>query len=222
MKNAVSSIWQRLSRYFLAGVFVVLPLVLTIVLLAWLQNFLDGLVGPNTFLGRRLSDVGGSLFGDPAFAYLLGWCVVPVSIFLLGMLAEGGLKRLYKSVIGGILRRLPLIGKVYDASTQLVDMLDKQGDDKLSGMGVVYCSFGEQAGAGVLGLLPTSETISIRGQDHYVVLVPQSPVPIGGALLFMPTKSVERVDMSVDKLMAIYVSMGASAPELMADAAGAS
>ncbi|MCH8966719.1 MAG: hypothetical protein IID43_03505, partial [Planctomycetes bacterium] len=46
MKNAVSSIWQRLSRYFLAGVFVVLPLVLTIVLLAWLQNFLDGLVGP--------------------------------------------------------------------------------------------------------------------------------------------------------------------------------
>ena len=95
---------------------------------------------------------------------------------------------------------------------QLVDMLDKQGDDKLSGMGVVYCSFGEQAGAGVLGLLPTSETISIRGQEHYVVLVPQSPVPIGGALLFMPVKSVERVDMSVDKLMAIYVSMGASAP----------
>ena len=91
-------------------------------------------------------------------------------------------------------------------------MLDTGGDDKLKGMSVVYCSFGGQGGVGVLALLPKQEVTMINGSEFYVVLVPQSPVPIGGGLLFMPVDSVRQVDMSVDPLMSIYVSMGVVAP----------
>ena len=96
-------------------------------------------------------------------------------------------------------------------------MLDTGGDDKLKGMGVVYCTFGEKGGVGVLALLPTPEPIEINDKQFYVVLVPQSPVPIGGGLLFMPLEAVERVDMSVETLMSIYVSMGVTAPGMMKD-----
>ena len=152
---------------------------------------------------------------NPTVAYAVGWLGVLAGIMVLGFFVESGMRRLYSQVTEAVFRRVPLVGKVYDASKQLVDMLDKQGDDKLKGMSVVYCSFGQQGGAGVLALLPTPETIRIRERDHNIVLVPQSPVPIGGGLLFVPVDSVEQVPMSVDTFMSIYVSMGVTVPKMM-------
>jgi uncharacterized membrane protein len=126
------------------------------------------------------------------------------------------MRRLFAQLTEAVLRRVPLVGKVYDASKQIVDMVDKQGDDKMKGMSVVVCQFGDRGGASVLALLPTPEPIQLNGRDHHVVLVPQSPVPIGGGLLFVPADSVEPVEMSVETFMSIYVSMGVTVPRLMA------
>ncbi len=59
------------------------------------------------------------------------------------------------------------------------------------------------------------ETIPISKRDYHIVLVPQSPVPIGGGLLFVPVESVEHVEMSVDAFMSVYVSMGVTVPKMM-------
>lgn len=215
MKYLVAKPWQQIVKYFLAGVFAILPLVITVLAVVWTITFLNGLVGPKTFLGDLLSKLGLRFVQDSTVAYLIGWVGVLGGIFLLGVIVEMGMKRLYGRVTAAVFKRVPLIGKVYDASKQLVDMLDKQGDDKLKGMGVVYCSFGEKGGVGVLALLPTPETIPINNRPYHVVLVPQSPVPIGGGLLFVPVESVERVAMSVDTFMSVYVSMGVTVPKLM-------
>ncbi len=219
MNENVSRPWQRLVRYFLAGVFAVLPILITVLAVTWVISFLNGLVGPNTILGDLLSRVGLNLVDNPTIAYIVGWIGVLAAILVLGFFVESGMRRLYSQVTEAIFRRVPLVGKVYDASKQIVDMLDKQGDDKLKGMSVVYCSFGEKGGAGVLALLPTPETIPFHGRDHHIVLVPQSPVPIGGGLLFVPVESVQPVDMSVDTFMSVYVSMGVTIPRLMRPAA---
>lgn len=206
---------KRLTRYFVAGVFAILPLVITVVAITWAIGFMAGLVGPDTFLGNILRSIGLRFVTDQTGAYVLGWIGIIAATFVLGFLVESGLRGLITRVTNGIINRLPLVGKVYDTSKQLVGMLDQQGDDKLKGMSVVYCSFGEKGGAGVLALLPTPEAVPIKGRNYNVVLVPQSPVPIGGGLLFVPVESVERVAMSVEKFMSIYVSMGVTAPELM-------
>ncbi|TWU30844.1 DUF502 domain-containing protein [Novipirellula artificiosorum] len=208
---------QRLIRYFLAGVFAVLPLVITVLAVSWVINLLAGLIGPETFLGDLLSKLGARFVDNTTVAYIVGWISVLVAIFALGFLVETGMRRLFSQIAEAFFRRVPLVGKVYDASKQIVDMLDKQGDDKLKGMGVVYCTFGEKGGAGVLALLPTPEKSMLNGREHYVVLVPQSPVPIGGGLLFVPVESVSHVDMSVDVFMSIYVSMGVTVPKMMRD-----
>lgn len=215
MKDVVQRPWQRLVKCFLAGVFAVLPLVITILVVAWVTDLLNGLVGPDTFLGEKLSHVGLRFVEHTTLAYVVGWGFVLAGIFFLGVVVQSGLKKLYQQVTDAIIKRLPLVGKLYDTSRQLVDMMDKQGDDKLKGMSVVYCAFGKENGAGVLALLPTPKPVSINGRDHNVVLVPQSPVPIGGGLLFVPAESVQRVNMSVDAMMGIYVSMGLTVPNLM-------
>ncbi len=208
-----NSLWKRLVRYFVAGAFTVLPLVLTVVAISWGVGFLSDLVGPDTFLGHRLSTVGLRFATNPMVAYALGWLSLAVVVFVVGFLVESGLRGFIRRVIDAVLRRVPLVGKVYETSQQLVNMLDTGGDDKLKGMSVVYCCFGDRGGVGVLALLPKQDIIKINGSDYYVVLVPQSPVPIGGGLLFMPVGSVQQVDMTVDKLMSVYVSMGVVAPD---------
>ena len=42
-----------------------------------------------------------------------------------------------------------------------------------------------------------------------------APVPVGGALLFVPSDNLLPADLSVDALMSIYVSMGVTAPEFL-------
>ena len=216
-KKEKSKPFQRLTRYFLAGVFAVLPLLITVLAVSWVINFLDGLIGPGTLLGELLSKLGLKFVDNTTVAYMIGWVGVLAAIFVLGFFVESGMRRLFARIMEAVFRRVPLVGKVYDASKQIVDMLDKQGDDKLKGMSVVYCTFGEKGGVGVLALLPTAEKITLNGCDHHVVLVPQSPVPIGGGLLFVPVESVNHVEMSVDTFMSVYVSMGVTVPRMMGE-----
>ena len=207
-----NSLWKRLVRYFVAGVFTVLPLALTIVAISWGIGFLAGLVGPDTFLGKQFSNVGLQFVTSPRVAYVVGWLGFAAVVLVVGFLVESGMRGIISRVTNAVIRRVPLVGRVYDTSQQLVNMLDTGGDENLKGMSVVYCSFGSQDGVGVLALLPKQEVTTIDGTDFYAVLVPQSPVPIGGGLLFMPVDSVRHVDMTVDTLMSIYVSMGVVAP----------
>ncbi|MGI9470297.1 MAG: DUF502 domain-containing protein [Rubripirellula sp.] len=215
MDEEKSGFWNRIVRYFVAGVFTILPLVITVIAITWALSFMAGLVGPDTFLGDLLSRVGLNFVTDRKFAYLVGWLGLIAATLILGFLVESGMRGLFARVTQAFVDRLPLVGKVYDTSKQLVDMLDKQGDDKLKGMSVVFCTFGEKGGVGVLALLPTPEIIEINGNEFKIVLVPQSPVPIGGGLLFMPVDAVQRVEMSVETFMSVYVSMGVTAPGLM-------
>ena len=189
---------NRIVRCFAAGAFAVLPLLLTVMAISWSISFMAGLVGPDTFLGGLLSKIGLKFVSNSNFAYIAGWLSLGVIIFVVGFLVESGMRELFKKLADAILKRIPLIGKVYDTSQQLVDMLDTGGDDKLQGMSVAYCTFAEGGGVGVLALLPTKEEININSRPHHIVLVPQSPVPIGGGLLFIPVEYVEHVDMSVD------------------------
>ena len=122
---------KRLTRYFLAGLFTVLPLVITVVAISWAIGFLAGLVGPDTFLGMQLSNIGLQFATDTRAAYAIGWLSLAVIIFVVGFLVESGMRGLIKKITEAVLRRIPLVGKVYDTSQQLVNMIDSGDDHKL-------------------------------------------------------------------------------------------
>jgi uncharacterized membrane protein len=78
-------------------------------------------------------------------------------------------------------------------------------------MSPVWCFFGGK-GAAVLALAPSAQPIEIDGQSYLAVLVPTAPVPFGGALIYVPAPWVRPANIGVDKLTAIYVSMGITPP----------
>ena len=43
-------------------------------------------------------------------------------------------------------------------------------------------------------------------------MIPTAPVPIGGALLYVPASWIEPAEGAVDHFMSVYVSMGVQPP----------
>src|SRR5690606_21935876 len=82
----------------------------------------------------------------------------------------------------------------------------------------VWCFFGGE-GVAVLALAPSPEPVTIDGRRYFAVLVPTSPVPIGGGLVYVPVEWVKQANFGIEKLTEIYVSMGLTPPPGMAESA---
>jgi len=213
--NRFGGMARSLTQCFVAGVFAVLPLVVTVAIVAWVAGTLKGFVGPDAIFGRLLQHLGLRFASNTTMAYLLGWLVVLAGIFVLGVLVQGGAKRLFLGKLDTLAQHIPLLGGVYGTARQVVEMMDKKGNADLQGMRVVFCFFGKDKGAALLGLLPTPQLFRVGGVDYHALLVPTAPVPVGGGLIFVPADSILPTDISVDAFMSIYVSMGVSAPQFL-------
>lgn len=218
MQGLVTGFRRRIVACFLAGLFTILPLVITVAVIVWVAGFIKGFVGPNTLVGKWFRSMGASFSeNNEILAYLIGIVFVLAAIFALGIVVQMGFRKLLNRLITPIIRSIPIAGSVYGAATQIIDLLEKKDDSELKGMGVVYCVFGRENGSGLLALLPTPDRYSINGREYNIVYIPTSPLPMTGGLLFVPVESVSAVDMSVESLMSIYLSMGVTGPQFLMD-----
>ena len=209
--------FRRILATWLAGLVVLLPLTLTVALLAWVIGLLNKFVGPETFIGRGFAALGYPFLENDTFAYLLGTLILVIAIYLLGLAAEAGLKRPLAKLMDRMVRNIPVLGKLYAFADKLVGLMDKRPTDEIAAMGAVWCFFGGK-GVAVLALAPSADPIDIEGRDYFGVLIPTAPVPIGGALLYVPTEWVRPANIGIDKLTAVYVSMGITPPKIDAPA----
>lgn len=202
-------------KYFIEGIFALLPLTLTIIVIVWLTRLLTEQFGPETSIGKYLVKLGIPLASDSLIAYFLGWLIVFSVIVLLGFVVDIGARKYIKRSIDIIMKRIPLINKFYDISVKIVDMVDKNGREDFKGMSVVYCTFGGVKGALFLALQPTPQVYTIKGVDYYVILIPSAPVPVGGSLMLVPVESVQTAGISIDEFSKVYLSMGASGADIL-------
>lgn len=195
---------------WITGLVVFLPLALTLAVLHWLIGVLNDYVGPDSMIGHLFSALGYSVTGNSTVPYLLGTLVLVGAIYLLGVALRLGLKRPLATFLNVTLRRIPLIGSLYNFTDRFVGLLDqKQGD--IGAMSAVWCFFGGD-GVAVLALAPSSEPVTIDGRRYFAALVPTSPVPIGGGLVYVPVEWVKSANFGIEKLTEIYVSMGLTPP----------
>jgi uncharacterized membrane protein len=208
MAKTTGGLWRWIIRCFAAGVLTVLPVVATLAIIAWVAGIVHQYVGPRTAVGAMLRNLGLGFASNDTLAYCLGVAIVLAIIFGIGVAVESGARNLIQRLTDAVLQRIPLVGSVYGTTKQVVGLLDNKDDAAMKGMKPVFCGFGREAGAGFLALLVSPQSYLLGGRDYQVVIVPTSPVPIGGGLLFVPTEVVQPLDLSVEGLMSIYVSMG--------------
>ena len=207
------SILNRGVATFLSGLFAILPLVLTVLIVGWVAQYVLNVVGPETKIGSALRSVGLQFVTDPWVAQLIGWVIVLAAIWFLGLLVRTNARVLVDRMIGAVIRRIPIVKGIYGTASQVFRMLERRDDNELKGMSVVFCSFGKEHGAGLLCLLATSEVFRFDGRDYRIVYMPTSPIPMTGGIILVPADSVRPVPMSVEKLLEVYFSMGILAPQ---------
>ncbi|MGH6768471.1 MAG: DUF502 domain-containing protein [Xanthobacteraceae bacterium] len=204
---------SRVVRTFIAGLLVVLPIILTIFLVAWVGSIVITFVGPNSVIGHLLIAIGFGLSAQTWLAYVFGVLIVALFIYVLGVIVESRLEHSVHRVIGMVMQRIPLIGYIYELAKRIIAILDRKDDGGIKSMRPVWCFFGGEGGAAVLALLPDAEPVMLGGEPYHVILVPSAPVPVGGGLIYVPMKWVKPADVGIEGLMSIYVSMGVSAPK---------
>lgn len=190
------------KKYFITGLLIWVPLVITLWVLGVLIGTLEGFV-PG-FLSAQ------SLFGVdiPGFRVLLVIAVV----LLTGMFAANLLGRTLLEQWENLLGRIPLVRSIYNSVKQVSDtVLAPNGQAFRRAVLVQYPRQGAWTIAFLTGT-PSGEVASYLPGDHVSVYVPTTPNPTSGFFLMMPRVEVIDLQMSVDSALKYVVSMGVVAP----------
>jgi uncharacterized membrane protein len=224
MLNWISRFWRTsVTGSFLAGLLFLLPIVLTVFIVAWIVNLVRGAIGPGTILGDLLTRGGSYLLGvsnEDVLAFWLGVGVALIGIWLLGLIVKTRARQIIEDHIDRLFTRVPLIRSIYNPVSRMVRLATERGSGAqgdLSGMSVVSCRFGSGENAvDVLALLASQHVYNIAGSRRRLVYLPTAPIPMSGGLVLVSEAAVTAVpEMKVDDLLKIYVSLGALAPEVM-------
>ncbi len=208
---------KRLIGGFLTGLAFLAPLLLTMIVLAWVLNQLIGIVGPDSLLGRLLTAIGELFTGrraNPALGFALGVTLLIAGITALGFLIRDRAKKVLEDAVDGAIGRIPVLGAIYRPVAQLVRGMSGNKADQMASMGVARVCFG--GGVETIAFLASPETFDLGGGPCKLVLIPTAPVPFGGALLLVPVAQVQTIpDMKFDDLAKLYLTMGMHAPDAM-------
>ncbi|NMM29141.1 MAG: DUF502 domain-containing protein [Glaciimonas sp.] len=195
-----------MRKYFITGLLVLVPLVITLWVLSLIIGTMDQslLLLPERWQPKTL--FGFNLPG-------LGTILTLLSIFLVGLLAQNFIGNYVVIAWEGILRRIPVVNSIYSGVKQVSDTLfSPNGNAFRKALLVQYPREGSWTIAFMTGT-PGGDVKNHLLGDYVSVYVPTTPNPTSGFFLMMPRADVIELDMSVDAALRYIVSMGVVAPE---------
>jgi uncharacterized membrane protein len=197
----VTALLLWLRRRFIAGFFVMVPLVVSVAALVWVFQFLDGLVAPiyERWTGQEIPGLG--LITTVAFVLLVG--VVAMNVF-----GRQLLQRLDKYLL-----RVPVFKTVYAPVKQLVAAFNPDNEYGFKRMALIE---DPQRGF-VLGFLTREFTLDRgRGAERLVaVYVPTNHLYLGDVFIY-PRERVSFPQLSVEEGIRIFLTGGMALPERFA------
>jgi len=219
MKRVIQWIWNHgIIGTFVAGLFALLPIAITVGIMSWVGHQLCLLVSPESSpVGRAIKDLGLHFAPNAYIASAIGWGLVLAAIWALGVLMKSVARNRIEGGVNAVVKRIPIVKSVYSTASQLVGMLKKDDSSELKSMTAVFCSFGQAGGGGFLALMASPETFRFDDRDYQVVYIPTSPIPMTGGILFVASESVTKVDMSAEQVMRIYFSLGILTAQVVPD-----
>lgn len=208
-----------MKKYFITGLIILLPLAVTIGIVAFIVDFLTqpfmGMVSKVLIEMDILNK--GFLFitRQQIIRYLsqliilIGLCAITVG---LGMIARWFFFKSLINLSDKVLHRIPLVNKVYKTSQEIIKTIF--ASDKNSFKQVVMVPFPKD-GVYVIGLI-SRESPEIcseaAGATLYSVLIPTTPNPTTGYLLMYKDEDIIRLDMKPEEAIKYIVSCGVITP----------
>ncbi len=190
------TIIKVLRNYFLSGVLIIVPLIITYLVLRFLFVNVDGLLSPliNKLIGYKIPGIG-----------LLATLIL---IFLAGIFASSVIFSRLVSYGQSLFLRIPIIRTIYGPAKQLVESLTIE--EKRAFKQVVLIQF-PRRGVFTLGFI--TKKVSFKNEEFFAVFVPSTPTPFTGWTLLFKEDEVIPLDISVEQGIEFFVSGGIASPD---------
>jgi uncharacterized membrane protein len=197
---------RRISRIFLRGLAVILPIAITLAIVYWL------VVSAEALLGGIVRLVLPERYYWTGLGVLLGIAI----ILLAGLTVNVWFTRALLGRAEALMERIPIVKSVYGAMRDLAAFLSG-GKSKERFQKVVMVSVNEEMR--LIGFLTREDFTDLPTQlaatdDTVAVYLPMS-YQIGGFTVYMPRSKVELIDMSIEDAMRFTLTAGMSSAKTL-------
>ena len=196
---------SHIRRYFITGLLIWVPLVITLWVLNLLVGTLDQILQllPPEF--RTENWLGVHV---PGF----GVAMTVLVVFVTGVLAANIIGQRLVRFWEGLLARIPVVNSIYKGVKQVSDTLFAPGGQAFrKALLVKWPREGMWTIAFLTGV-PGGDVVSHLQGDYLSIYVPTTPNPTGGYFVIVPRADVIELDMTVDEALKYIISMGVAAP----------
>jgi len=198
-----------IRKYLLAGIFTLLPLVVTLwILKAIFTALVDVFRGPLTWLAHQVHVPDPPTWGLALFSAL----ATVLMLLLVGALVGNFIGRQVLGWLDEVMLHVPVVKTIYGATRQL--------------MGAIQSGQGGSFNEVVLVEWPHSGSYTLAfvasrdcswavpgGQGMIAVYVPTSPNPTSGYVVMVEASKVRSVEVSADQALTWAVSGGVVVPD---------
>lgn len=210
---------SRIGHNFLTGLFLLLPIGITLAVLFFLMDLIGRYVQPLTVLGAEKLCLA---LGQPVPDLKVGlWhtaIVVVSALVMAALLTVVGFvsKRLFGRVLrrwfSGVVERVPGLSALYGSIRQMVDALS--GQNKEMFRRVVLVEF-PRPGSWSIGFVTHEQPEAFSealGRKVVNVFVPNAPAPTAGFILQVDPSQLRETQLGVSQAIGLLVSFGAVMP----------
>lgn len=187
------------KKIFITGLAAVIPLVVTLSVIVWFFNFVDGFLGK--FINKILAHyVGYTITG-------LGFILSILIVLALGVLIHFSRQRFYKWT-ERTLAQIPIVNKIYFPVKKMVDFLFFP--PKKSFKSAVLVEY-PRKGIYSLGFITNESCAHFKekiGGELYNVFIPSTPSPFTGMTIILRKEEIVFLDMNIDEVIKLIVSGG--------------
>lgn len=203
------SFWRKIlnaiRRNIVAGLFFLLPIAITYLVLRFLFNTIDGVIYPA--IQQLLMNF------NPRWARNLprgaGIVILLIVVYLVGLLGSNIFGRWVGKFIQKLFLRVPFVGIIYSTAKQLIESFSGEGTTGFKRVVMVEYPRTNCWAIGFLTNLATDE----NGKQLALVYIPTTPTPNSGWLTVVPIENVYDTDLSVQDAMRMVLSGGTVAPQ---------
>ncbi|WP_028387679.1 DUF502 domain-containing protein [Legionella fairfieldensis] len=196
---------KSLRRYLLAGLIVWLPILVTIVVLRFIVELLDGTMAllPAAYRPEQL--VGMHIPG-------LGVIISLILLITTGVLATNFLGQHLVAWGEAVLAKIPLVRSIYNASKQVIQAVFATNSQAFRK--VLLIEYPRKGLWSLAFLTGTShpEVLSRTGEEMLSLFVPTTPNPTSGFLMMIPKENAIELSMSIEEALKFIISLGVVAP----------
>lgn len=198
-----------IRKYLLAGLFTLLPMVVTLWILKGIFNSLVGIFqGPLTWAAHLIH------LSDPPFwaLALLSALVTGLLLLLVGALVGNFIGRQVLVWLDELMLHVPVVKTIYGATRQLMGAIQSGQGGSFTDVVLVEWP---HPGSFTLGFVASRDCswAMDEGRDMVAVYVPTSPNPTSGYVVMIEAAKVKPMTLSADQALTWAVSGGVVVPD---------